>query len=139
MLPDDNHVARYCPKGKQTDDRQPAVTAFYLNKENDDGLSVNWIEYFGLPTFLEAIEKVREAMRGKAYTIKKSGLFALINVGAARKAAYANYGRQIQVRSDPKPEENDLSHSLIVGYQAKDDIEIALVLKEQACCVFPGE
>ena len=138
MLPDDDNVVRYCPKGKQTEDRKPAVTAFYLNKEGDDGLSVNWIEYFRLPALAEALASVRSVMKGKNYTLRKSGLFALINVGGARKAALKNYNRQLQITHDPKPHENDYSHSTVVGYRAKNDIQLALVLKEQTNGVYPG-
>ena len=138
MLPDGDNVVRYCPKGKQTEDCQPAVTAFYLNKEADDGLSVNWIEYFRLPKLSEALVGVRLAMIGKGYTLRKSGLFALINVGAARRAARKNHNRQLQIKHDPIPDQSDYSHSIVVGYRTKNDIQFALVLKEQTSGVYPG-
>ena len=114
-LPDGHHVARYC-KPSQVDDGTPSPDAF-LPRRNEDSLSVNWLEFFGVLSRADAVERVREALRRKAFTIKRNGRLAVLNVGDAKTAALSA-GRPVRV--EHQPTSDDPSHAGIMGYAAGD-------------------
>ena len=53
-----------------------------LLKENESGLSVNWLEYFDDRTKPQQLVEIRRLIR---LTLRRTGLFAELNVGATRK------------------------------------------------------
>ena len=77
-LPDADHFSRYC-KPSDVQDGEPLSTAFQL-RENEDCLSVNWLEYFGEVGQPAAVELVRESFLRKSYQLKVNGRFAVLNV-----------------------------------------------------------
>lgn len=96
--------------------------AFRLRQDNDtgqfeDGLSVNWVEYFGKPTAQEAVAPVRSILEGKGRTVSALSKFALLKVDSA-KAAAKQYV-DIAVVNDAEP--SDASHALVTGYEAHND------------------
>ena len=136
LIADEHRVARYCGQTKQDEYGGPAVTAFFLRKidgKDEEGLSVNWVEYFGLSDQEEAMRSVRAALERKGREVGTEGIFALLRVGDTRRAASPQ--RSICFRHDPVAQ--DCSHTLIVGYQELEDMELATVLKEQTMEVVP--
>ncbi len=96
--------------------------AFRLRQDNDtgqfeDGLSVNWVEYFGKPTAQEAVAPVRSILEGKGRTVSALSKFALLKVDSA-KAAAKQYV-DIAVVNDAEP--GDASHALVKSYEAHND------------------
>ncbi|MGP0063961.1 MAG: hypothetical protein ACLQGP_10245 [Isosphaeraceae bacterium] len=83
----------------------------------ENGLSVNWVEYFQKDTPQEAVPPLREILRKKGRSIGGESKFALLNVGTA-KAAAAKY-TPITVALDR--EDDDPSHSLVKGYETHND------------------
>ena len=87
-IPDANHVARQCnvntcPGGELL------ATAFHP-APFDDGLSVNWLERCGLQGRNECIAAIVNILKGKGRTVRASHYFALLNVGAAKRAIAGN-------------------------------------------------
>ncbi len=123
-LPDEHHVSRYCkPSTVQND--MPLVGAFQL-KEDEEHLSINWLEYFELDTKDANLTKVRQALIDKGYKIRKGGRFAVLNVGLARNTVLSDVKKPIRIRH--WPEDDDPSHSGIFDYAA-DDLQVALELR----------
>lgn len=95
--------------------------AFRLRQNTDtgqfeDGLSVNWVEYFGKPTAQEAVAPLRSILEGKR-TVSALSKFALLKVDSAKVAA-AKYVNVVIVTAE---EPNDASHALVKGYEAHND------------------
>lgn len=133
-----DHFVRYCSKSKLDEHDQPATSAFYLRRREDgqpeEGLSVNWIEHFRPASVEQAVDQIRGSIQ---VNVTSNGRFALINVGDAKTTARQEYNRSLDVRHDPNC--NDKSHCLVTGYTQIEDIELALVLREQTKQVLPGK
>jgi hypothetical protein len=90
--------------------------AFRRKKQKDgqieEGLSVNWVEYFQKPTPQEAVPVLRDIFMKKGRKVGATSKFALLNVGAAKTAAmkYATVAIELDAQVD------DPSHSLVKAY-----------------------
>jgi len=95
--------------------------AFRLRKQEngewEEGLSVNWVEYFQKAIPQEAIAPLRDTLVKKGRTVSPQSRFALLNVGTAKTAA-ARY-TPVAIVLDAEPD--DPSHSLVKGYEAYND------------------
>jgi hypothetical protein len=115
-----SHIFRHIKKSWIDGDFiEPA--AFRLRQEPngqfENGLSVNWVEYFQKDTPQEAVPLLREILKKKGRSVGGESKFALLNVGTA-KAAAAKF-TPIAIVLDK--EEDDPSHSLVKGYEAHND------------------
>lgn len=135
LLPDDDHVSRYCkPSCFDETASEPTTGAFQRQiRESDLGvvakeeyLSVNWLEFFGTADRETAIEYVREAFLAKGYRVRRNGRFLVLNVGAAKFAASQADGIDLSFAHMPLPD--DESHSAISGLP-DDDLDVATELK----------
>lgn len=107
-LNDEHHVMRFIPASKQfvaEDGTQlgPALAGFTLREEDEGGLSVTEVEYFGEMS-VEARRAAAVAHR-ESLTSKKVGakaIYAWAQVGQIRKAGEA-YDKKIRVVTDPVP------------------------------------
>src|SRR5262245_8444854 len=64
--------------------------AFWLREKDgklEEGLSVNWLEYFKKSKPQDAIGPLMDILTNKGFTVRASSKFALLNVGAALAAA----------------------------------------------------
>jgi hypothetical protein len=134
-----HHVFRHIGASRIHDDFiEPA--AFRLRTDDDtgevieEGLSVNWVEYFQTATLEEAIAPLREILETKKRRRKvgPQSKFALLNVGDV-KAAAAKY---VQVTVVLDEEEDDPSHALIKGYEAHND-QVAEELQKIYIAAYP--
>lgn len=82
LVPDQDHVARYC-RPKQIDAGKIQPSAFIL-RENEEYLSVNWLENLCKSDRNDQIEALRNAFQQKQFTVKASAQFAILNVGIIR-------------------------------------------------------
>jgi hypothetical protein len=150
----DQHVFRHVKRSSMDGDFvEPA--AFRLTPKNgvlEDGLSVNWVEYFGKPTPHEAVALLREILIKKGRTVSGTSRFALLNVGAVKDAAamYAvfallNVGAVkdaaamyavVSVATDDDPQ--DPSHTQITGQTAFND-EVAEGIATSVITTFPSK
>jgi hypothetical protein len=135
-LPPDNHVFRHI-KASWIDGEFVEPAAFRLREEDgklEDGLSVNWVEFFGKPTPQEAVSPLRETLVKNGRTVSKSSRFALLNVQDAKNAA-AEYAA---IRIFSEDDVRDPSHSLVVGYEEWND-QVSEALAKVVICTFPAQ
>ena len=101
------------------------MAAAFRPRQDEEYLSVNWLEYFSESDSTDAVQRVREVFRDKNYRVRQNGRFAVLNVGAAKTAAYEGVDRALSI--DHLPVSNDQSHAAIRGY-GSDDLSVAVEL-----------
>ena len=117
-IADDHHVTRYC-SGSQHDRDMVLPTAFQLRRQGESYLSVNWLEYFGLNTFDEALARICTDKRALGFNIRHTGRFAVLNAEFIRSVYRNSSDLPETVHSltvAHLPEVGDESHSGIGGY-----------------------
>ena len=133
-LPDDAHVVHYVKFTSRYEDGSVDGAAFRL-WPNDNGLSVNWLEYFSDLTKAQQLDEVRRLSR---LTIKKSGCLAELGVGVTKQH---DSGELTALRFVHKPSaaengyEADPSHSEITGLPQGDSPQAALIGDLIAQCI----
>jgi len=136
-LDPNHHVLRHIKKSWM-DGEFVDPAAFRLAKKQDgqleDGLSVNWVEYFGKSHPRETIPLLREIFEKKGRRVGGESKFALLNVDAANAAA-ARY-TAISIVNDEQ--EHDPSHALVKGYEKYND-EVAEELSKVVIDMFPAK
>ena len=82
IIPDEDHVARYC-KTTQIDDGEIQASAFILRNEKE-GLSVNWLELLNCTSREDEITRIRDIYYSTFLKIGAGAKIALLNVGETR-------------------------------------------------------
>jgi hypothetical protein len=134
-LDPDHHIFRYVG-GSLIDGDEVDSSAFW-RKEKDGqlevGVSVNWVEWFGVPTPEEAVQPLRQVFEKKNFKTGATSRFALLNVGQAQTSA-AQYA-VVSIARNPEPD--DESHSLIGDYDAALNEQVAEQLKKVIIATYP--
>ena len=86
VVPDADHVSRYCSRSRLTEEGKVTAAAFQL-KEDEQSISVNWLESLDQPNREAEIAKVREALSSDI-TLRRTGRIAVLNVGETRSHVY---------------------------------------------------
>lgn len=136
LLPDSDHVARYCKPKTLSESGQPLGTAFILRKDDrivEKFLSVSWLEYFGTSEIEELLQQVREHISLKASNKAK---FAILNVGDTINHVNKNSERKITITHEPS--NSDPSHSGIGGYSFEDEM-IGDLIAEKVVSTHPAK
>ena len=136
LLPDGDHVARYCKPSAVGQDGIPLPAAFELRPKKEDYLSVNWLEFLDASDIEAAVAHVRTVFPKKGYRVKPSGRFAVLEVGEVKAAISAMTGT---ARVEHRRRDDDESHSGVFGYTADDfavAVEIAALVDAE--CVHPA-
>ena len=110
-------MSRYCPPGRVGTNGVPTAAAFQP-RPTESYLSANWLEYFGDLEIDTAVQLVARAFREKSYTVKSTGRFAVLNVGAVKAVIAEAHERLLSI--DHKKEPDDPSHAGITGYGSED-------------------
>jgi hypothetical protein len=130
VLPDPNHVVRHVPWNKLQRDEHDNVVGFlpqaFALRENEDGLSVNWIEHFE-GCHEERIVKTIQEIR-KAINVKPKSAFGVSKVGAIKQTC-RNAPKAIKIVYWPN--DNNVTHSLI-RHLPMDDISLLDELSREA-------
>ena len=84
-LPDAAQVVRYVRPSHIREDGDVDGRAFRL-REDEGGLSVNWLDYFA---GLSKAEQLNEVRRFSRLTLSRNGRFAELNVGDVKQAVRA--------------------------------------------------
>lgn len=121
-LPDSHHFARYC-RPNTVENELPTGRSFEIRPEKEDGISVNWLEYFGQGDVCQNLEKVRAIFKRKKFTLSKKGRFAVLNVGYCKKKI--ELAHKIDISIEHTPNKKDPSHSTIFSEDLAVYIEIA--------------
>jgi len=129
-LPDQDHISRYCAT-KNAPDGKPTGASFMLGQD-EEFLSVNWMEHFGDIGQDAQINKIREYIE---LSLAASGLFAVLNVGAILDQVQRNSEIQLAVLHEPT--QGDPSHSGVHGYRYEDDL-IADLIAEIVIEIYPS-
>jgi hypothetical protein len=134
-----HHIFRHVGATKIHDDFiEP--TAFLLRTDEEtgqvieDGLSVNWFEYFQTCKPEEALAPLRDILESKknGRKVGAQSKFALLNVGAVKAAAE----KYVSVSIVLDEEDDDPSHSLVKGYEAFND-EVAEEIQKIIIAAYP--
>lgn len=135
-LPTVDHISRYCKASTCAEDGRVTGAAFQL-RQNEEYLSVNWLEYSQLRNRQEEIQEIRRIL-GSKLTLAQSARIAVMNVGQTISFVHAGSpdGRSLQVLHDP--EEGDPSHSGIYNLPY-DDILIAELIAEVVQATYPAK
>lgn len=143
-LPDTDHIFRHIKKSWM-DGGFIDPAAFRLRKISEsptgfeDGLSVNWVEFFNMPSPAEAVVPLCKVMRANGRTVGSTSTFAMLNNGSVKTAA-SRYA-QITVVHDRIPPSDgrpgDLSHSLVTGYETRND-QVAEAIHKVIICMYPA-
>lgn len=134
ILPDSDHVARYC-KGSTVDDGEVQATAFML-RDGEEYLSVNWLEDLNWPDRKSEIGALQE-LYSRKLSVRTAARIAILNVGTFRtKVAHESPDmRRLRVSHEPIPE--DPSHTGIYDFSSDDDI-IAELIAQTVLEVYPA-
>lgn len=134
-IPDCDHITHYVRPSKVLDDDSVDGSAFRGGALDDDGLSVNWLEYFIDGSETERLYAVACKIQQET---RRNGRFAEMNIREVmdRLAIRSYTGSVIH---DPQGAKNghgpDPSHSLIRGLPNNDPEEIEIVADAIADCV----
>lgn len=131
-----HHIFRYIG-GARIDGDFIDPAAFRRRKKVDgkleEGLSVNWVEYFQTGTPKEAVLPLCAIFAKKGRKVGATSKFALLNVREATEAA-AKYAAVSIVLDD---QEDDPSHSLIKDYDEVLNDQVAEELQKVILAAYP--
>jgi len=131
-VPDTDHVSRLF-RNSQFDDNELQPSAFVLSPNDDDGLSVNWLEHAST-SHRTALDAILAAARTKR-TVKPNERFAVMNVGRALEEAH-NKCPELAIEHDPesppRTDWTDETHSLIKNMTSGNNMAVAEILAEIA-------
>lgn len=133
-LPDDDYVVRYAKPTTVREDGSVDGSAFRL-RTSDNGLSVNWLDYYQSLDKSQQLDKVRRSSR---LTMRRGGRLAELNTGITKRhvRARAENLRFIHVPLASEGEYRpDPSHSEIRGLPPGDSPEAALIGDMIAECI----
>lgn len=128
-LPDPDHVVRHVSWNKLQKDENDNVLGFlpqaFALRENEDGLSVNWIEHFD-GCHDERIAKTIQELR-KTISVKPKSAFGISTVQAIKQTC-RNTPKAIRVVYWPN--DNNVTHSLIRHLPPDDSALLDALSKE---------
>ena len=124
-IPNTDNVARYCNPCTIDEHNMPRVTAFTF-RNDEESLSVNWLEFLVKSNVSEAVNMVRKLLPNTGYTIRKNGRIAVLGVGDI-KIAVSKVTCAPQIKHDPKPK--NCSHASI--YIETNRYTVAQILARQ--------
>ena len=130
-IPDSDHVARQLSATRlRAEDRLPGPEAFVPTTSKWE-LSANWLEFFEDAQHAAArVDRIRDALREKGRTLKKTHRLVVVNVGVAKLAVHNALKDDVadaELRVAYAPEPRDESHVdlLIPGVRNPEQSERA--------------
>jgi hypothetical protein len=102
-LPDDHHVMRYVPWSRLLRDEADNVIGFlsqaFALRQDEESLSVNWLEYFGGDRKSNIRDSALEFRRN--YKVGKKSAFGIANVKKIKDTCIATAGVKVRVVYEP--------------------------------------
>ena len=127
-IPRDHHVSRYC--GGVSLLNGGVTGASFLLKDDEEYLSVNWLDFLGLDNRDGEIEEVRRVLATKL-TLGSTAILAVLNVGDTQDHVRQNSqdDRDLRVlhRPDEPPDKPDPSHSGIFDTNEDEQLIAELI------------
>lgn len=130
LIDSEHHILRHIKKSWM-DGEFVEPAAFRLREidgQIENGLSVNWAEFFDSDKPEEAVRLICEVFRQKGRSIGGSSKFAFLNVHEAIEAG----SKHTSIYVEHDPQQDDESHALIKGYENYNDLvaeELAKAIK----------
>jgi hypothetical protein len=131
-----HHIFRYVGGASIDGDFiDPAAFRRKIKKDGkmEEGLSVNWVEYFKKATPAEAVPPLCDIFVKKGRKIGTTSKFTLLNVGEAKKAAQKYAAVSVVLDA----QEDDPSHSLIKDYDEVFNDQVAEELHKVILAAYP--
>ena len=126
-IPESDHISRYCkPVSLAPSTNKPTLVSFMLRKDESYG-SVNWLEYLSQSTRENEIRELRKEFGREGYELRKTGLFAILNVGKTRDAVVKESTDSRKLHFTHEPVNDDSSHGGIHGYTHEDNMIAQLI------------
>ena len=119
-IPDQHHIARYC-RPTQAPGGEIQAAAFFL-REDEESLSVNWMEFLSCPNRESEIAQLRNIYFAKLKRVAAGAKIAVLRVGEIRQKVLMGSQDRRNLKVLHSPEVNDPSHSEI--YNLKPDYEL---------------
>ena len=135
LLPSDN-VARYCSPRHLGGDGLPLEAAFHL-RDSENYVSTNWLEHFHPTDRPFQLDCLRQSLIAKGFTVRQSGRFAVLNVGAV--IAVCKDKLKLDIRFVTLGEPDDPSHTGIYGMETLTANDKASAAAALAQSVSPAE
>ena len=132
-IPEDDHIVRYVKPSMILEDGTASGNGFCL-RENESGLSVNWLEAFGSDRNYQ-LSEVRRLCRLKS---RPSGRLAELNVGSVLNAASKVLDSLQIVHDRLEANDNfdaDPSHAKVIGLPSRGSHEAELIGDIIAECI----
>jgi hypothetical protein len=125
-LPDRDHIARLCPP--KTAPNGIITGAAFLLKPEEDGLSVNWLEFLNCSCREDEIKELRRIYKRKFNRVSKASRIAVLNVGTTCNTVFEQSpdNRRIVVHHQPDLP-NDPSHSEVFNLRDDDELIAELI------------
>jgi hypothetical protein len=125
-IPDSDNIARLCMP-KTAEDGIIQASAFIL-REDEPGLSVNWLEFLECPDRATEIVEMQRVYARKL-TVGRSARIAILNVGEICELVYRETedNRIIEVLHTPDELHNDPSHSEIMNLRPDNEFIAELI------------
>lgn len=126
-IPDKDHVARLCsPKTIFEGEIQPSA---FILRDNEESLSVNWLEYFNCSDRESEIAEIQKVYSSKL-RVKVKARIAVLNVGITKENVKTESPdrRNLEFKHD-SDNEDDPSHSGIYNMRPDNDMIAALILQ----------
>ena len=109
FISNNDHIGRYCTYGKLSEiSGCPSGLAFRLRPVDNNGLSVNWLEFYKEPSRTEQIKKIKPGLLKvmnnnkpadkRMKNLPKLAKIAVLNIGAMTSHVFNRNGPQLTVR-----------------------------------------
>jgi len=127
-LPDRDHIARLCPP--KTAPNGIITGAAFLLKPNEDGLSVNWLEFLNCSCRDNEIKEIRGIYTRKFNRVPKAARIAVLNVGTMCNTVFEQSPDNRRVVVYHKPDlPDDPSHSEVFNLRDDNELIAELILR----------
>ena len=111
-LPDGDHIARYVPWAKvdkdDCDNVRGILWSAFQRRDDEDGLSVNWLERTGCENQEDALRTTVQFLRAGGLEVKKKARLAVANVKKFKEVCAS---RETKVRIIHVPDDGNEPHS----------------------------
>ncbi|MBN1999786.1 hypothetical protein JW935_19680 [candidate division KSB1 bacterium] len=127
-IPDRDNIARFC-RPWQAPGGEIQATAFMLRANDDEELSVNWLEFLKCSSREGEIREIQE-IYSKTFSVSKNARIAVLNVGEMRDIVRTESldNRNIEVIHNPIPD-GDQSHSGVYNLKQDNELIAELILE----------
>ena len=126
-LPDQDHISRFCPP--KTAPNGIITAAAFLLRPEEEGLSVNWLEFLKCLCRKDEIRKIKQTYSRKL-KVSKNSRIAVLNVGTMCNTVFeqSSDNRRIVVHHQPEPP-IDPSHSEVFNLREDNQLIAEVILR----------